>query len=326
MGMKKFRAYDCSNSVERTPHRSESYGPKENDIMRGLKKYCSVFGYEFIDDPSDAEVIITNDVFPKDILALNKPKVKRMDGVYWENRFKDRNELLNKAAMEADEVIFISEFSKRSFEFLYNQRTRNCHVIVNCVDSSVYFPLPKKFIPLQWVAAASNWARPEKRFDDLMVFASEILPKTATLFLIGKCDMPVPPNVWTFNYVEDEREINRCINLGHMFVNLSYRDPAPKVVCQAVNCHMPILYADSGGTAELVMSGVGIWDDTSMKFGDGVPRLDVDKMRSAYENFMTNYWDLRRGAGVTRFNYMEMLSSYFLVMNNARVDYGGKDE
>ena len=92
--MRKHRVYDCSNSSERPPHRSESFGPKENDIMRGLKKYCNVFGCEFIDQPQDADVIITNDIYPKDILALDKPRVKRMDGVFWENRLKDRNESL----------------------------------------------------------------------------------------------------------------------------------------------------------------------------------------------------------------------------------------
>jgi len=312
--MKTRKVYDCSNSAERPPHRSENYGPKENDIMRGLKKYANVFDYEFIDNPTNADVIITNDIFPKDILSINKPRVKRMDGIFWQKAYLERNEPLKQAAMEADWVIFISEYSELSFRKLYHELPKNHMVITNCVDSSVYFPLPKKFIPLQWVACASNWAREEKRFNDLMVFATEIIQPTSQLILIGHCDMKVPSNVDVVGYIEDEREMNRFINFGHMFVNLSYRDPCPKVVCQASNCHMPVFYANSGGTKEVVNAGVGIVDP---EISDEVPRLNIDNMKQAYMEFKSNFRQLQLQARSTKANYMEMLGSYFWVMDNA---------
>ena len=328
--MRKIRAYDCSNSVERPPHRQESFGPKENDLMRGLKKYCSVFDYEFIDQPQDAAVIITNDVFPKDILVFDKPRVKRMDGVYWDNRVKDRNESLNKAAMEADWIIFISEYSKMSFKYLYNyfsHSTNSDFVIPNAVDDSVFFPLPKcprGFIT--WIASATNWAREEKRFDDLMVFADEIMDKKDRLVLIGQCDKKLASshyNVIPVGYFESEKDTNDILNSAHAFINLSYRDAAPKVVCQAVNCKLPVLYANSGGTPELVVSGVGIYDDNDLIFEDKVPRLMPENMKLAYNDFRQNYAVLSKKARDHRMSmgYMETLSCYFWVMGNAIMEF-----
>lgn len=317
--MKYIRIYDCSNSSERPPHRLESNGPKENDIMRGLKKHCKLFSYEFIDQPQDADVIVTNDVYPKDILTLDKPRVKRMDGVYFLNRLKDRNEPLNKAAMESDSVIFISQYSKHSFLTLYGKHPYpDMLVIPNRVDDSIYFPLPKRINGFSWVASASNWSREEKRYADLMVFAKEVKKSHQLLFLIGQCDDDeYIPGVERIGYIDDESEMNRVLNLGILFINLSYRDPAPKVVCQAVNCNLPILYADSGGTSEMVNSGISINDDSDYVFEDKVPRLKVEDMKRSYGLFLNNYWELFRKAEVRKFGYMEMISTYFWKFSDA---------
>ena len=53
------KIFDCSNSSERPPHRSASFGPKQNDVMRSLQLYASEFGVEYVDDASKADVIIT---------------------------------------------------------------------------------------------------------------------------------------------------------------------------------------------------------------------------------------------------------------------------
>lgn len=313
--------YDCSNSAERPPHRAASFGPKENDLMRGLKKHCAVFGYEFIDDPARADVIVTNDVYPKSVLSLDKPRVKRMDGVYWNVKDKDRNAPLNEAALQSTRIVFISSYSYMSYQMLYGYglRDRFVSVVLNRVDDSVFFRLPeirrKRF---EWVASASNWNRPEKRFEDLMVFAREIIPDH-TLHLIGNCDRDVPSNVTRYGHVTDERVMNEIINEGHGFVNLSYRDPAPKVVCQAVNCKLPVLYANSGGTRELVRrgAGVGIPDMESKEFESETPRLRVEDIRSAYKEYMLSYAAMYDQSQLRRDSYMECLAEYFWSFDSA---------
>lgn len=324
--MRKYRIYDCSNSNDRPKHRKESRGPKENDIMRGLKKHAALFFYEFVDQPQDADVIITNDVYPQHILALDKPRVKRMDGVFFLERLKERNHPLNQAALQSTTVIFISEYSKRSFESLYQTRVNDSFVVPNCVDDSVYFPLPKRIGNPFWVATASNWAREEKRYEDLVIFATEVMSKSQELLLIGECNGDYVPRVDKIGYIDDENELNRCINMGKAFINLSYRDPAPKVVCQAVNCKLPILYANSGGTPEMVNAGVPIADNSVFDFEDNVPRLNVDHMRMAYNYFSMHRRELSQRAASKKTSYMEMIGTYFWVIDEAVLLYRREKE
>lgn len=98
--------YDCSNSTEYT-----NRPPKDNEIVRYLKENAAQYGHSFTDDPHAGEVYFTNDIFPS-TLENDKIKAKRMDGVFNRHDNKHRNEPLNKAAAEADLVIFISEYAR----------------------------------------------------------------------------------------------------------------------------------------------------------------------------------------------------------------------
>jgi len=317
--MKLTKIYDCSNSAERPPHRSESFGPKENDVVRGLKKHCKLFGCEFVDKPEDADVLFTNDVYPASVLKLDKPKVKRMDGVYWHKDLIERNNPLNTAAIQSDAVIFISRYSMESFKVLYGSDIlKKATVALNCVDTDVFFPMD--VYSNDWVASASNWGRQDKRFEDLMFFAEELIPD-GTLYLIGNCDAKVPPNVLKYGHLDSEERMGQILNIGGAFINLSYRDPAPKVVCQAINCGLPILYADSGGTNELVDAygvGIGIKDESKLVFESLTPRLKESDMRTAFDTFEQGFKDLKTMARACsrtmRMDYMEFLSDYFNIL------------
>ena len=319
--MKTVKIFDCSNSVYRPPHRAASYGPKENDVMAMLKRHCAQFGCQYVQTPSDADVIITNDVFPPDILSLGKPMVKRMDGIFWDSE-RDRNATLNLAAQQAQHVIFISEYSKQSYEQLLHPTLngtvlKKVSVILNEVCDTTFFIAnnlgPKRFV---WTAAASNWERPEKRFKDIMRFAT-ILGGRGLVRLIGHCSFPVPDNVIKHGYLS-EAEICDILQNSAAFVNLSYRDAAPKVVCQAVSCGLPVLYADSGGTGELVFAGVPIKDNQKISFDDDVPDLNEDEMKKSlyrfYRDFLVN--DMAEHARTYKSRFTSMLDSYFSVIKN----------
>jgi hypothetical protein len=92
-----YKIYDCSNSTKRQVHRNGG-GPIKNDVMRQLQKEAHKYGFTYVTNPIDSDVIITNDVYPDEILLLKKPLIKRMDGVYWLKSLISRNELLNTAA------------------------------------------------------------------------------------------------------------------------------------------------------------------------------------------------------------------------------------
>lgn len=112
------RIFDCSNSSERPANRNFG-GPIQNEFVGLLHKYSKKYGIVFVDSLDDCDVVFTNDVYPESVLTSDKPRVKRMDGVFWQNELKERNEKYNLAAKQSDLVIFISEYSKKSFETLY---------------------------------------------------------------------------------------------------------------------------------------------------------------------------------------------------------------
>lgn len=302
--------HDCSINNEAPVHRERSLGPKENDIMRDLKKYAYFHNFEHVSDPEEADVIITNTTFTQDILALKKPMVKRMDGIYWQTKDVHRNELLNAAAKQADHVIFISQFSKLSYQILYGDTLKGQSVVLNGVDDSIFYPKPNKIRDRFVIGAScSNWEREEKRCIALREFASKI---RADFYLMGKCEMSMSGNVRKFGYIESQEVMAFILNMCDAFVNFSYRDAGAKVVSQAVACGLPVLYANSGGVPELVKNqGMSIYEDDSISFQDDVPELNIDEVEKRYYHFNCNIESFQKNV---RSYKTEVIKPYFDIM------------
>jgi glycosyltransferase involved in cell wall biosynthesis len=311
------KIYDCSNSPESIHGRD--YGPKENDIIRGLKEYAKIFDCRFVNKYNMADIIITNDIFPNEIKNMNIPKIKRMDGIYWQNEKLFKNDMLNESAEIADHVIFISEFSKKSLEVLYpNIKLKDFSVILNSADNKIFKPSPKNRLEFvsSLVANCTNWNRKEKRFDSLMQFARLIPEK---IYLIGHCEMDTPDNVIKLGYIDNYEKINEALNGADVFVNLSYRDAAPKVVCQAVSCGLPVLYADSGGVSEILDYGVPILDEKEIFFSDDVYELDPIEILKSYNILKSNYLLYK---GNVKRNYLATIKNYYKIIEQ----YGNREK
>ena len=310
----KTKIFDCSNSSYRPQHRDVSFGQKENDIMALLKTHSALFDCEYVSDAFSADTIITNDVFPPEVLSLGKHLVKRMDGIFWDAR-RDDNIPLNNAAVQADHVIFISEYSRRAYETLYGCKLKETSVVLNEVCNSKFYINDgvgsKRF---SWTAVATNWRRKEKRFDDVVNFA-EMIGTGGVVNLIGDCPFDVPDNVIRHGYCT-EAFISNVLRSSTAFLNLSYRDAAPKVVCQAVSCGLPVLYADSGGTREVVFAGVPIKDRQDISFEDNVPSLDEKEMEKSWHDFFWRILDISRHARAYKSRFTAMLDGYFSVIKN----------
>jgi len=297
------RLIDVSNSPESS--HGKDFGPKENDVIRLLKEYSREFNSKFVNSMGD--IIITNDIFPSYVKDIDMPKIKRMDGIYWHNDYKYKNDSLNESAQIADHVIFISEYSKRALKTLYPDiKIKSSSVILNSADNRIFRPTKQRNRVIHNViACCTNWNRKEKRFDDLMQLA-KLIPET--MYLIGECDFEVPPNVVKLGYIDNYDEINEHLNKCDMFINLSYRDAAPKVVCQASAVGLPILYADSGGVSEIVDRGVPITDEKGIFFDDEVPSLDPADMLRSYNLLKQNY---NNYLGRVRVNHLAMINNYY---------------
>lgn len=309
------KIFDCSNSEKRPLHRG-GRGPLVNDIMRYLQENCSNYNCEFVKSIEDADVAITNDVFPNHVLDSNKPLVKRMDGVFWHSNLVDRNYLLNEAAQQADKVIFISEYSKESYFRLYGDPLQSHCVVKHWVDPKVFNrtqpALNKKLV---LVASATDWDRPEKRLQCHLRFAS-LFEDSVHIMLIGKIHpiYSVPPNVTKVGYLEKPEDMADVFRKADGFLNLTYRDAATKTVPQAISCGLPVLYSCSGGVPEMVYGcGVGIPEINDFNIINVIPSLSNTQLEKGYDDLMMNWHSLVEK--VNKFDptikFREMLDNYF---------------
>lgn len=307
------KIHDCSNSPERPSHRSNSGCPVENDMMKDLKKYCPD-DFKFVQDWNDADVIITNDIFPTSMIDSAKIKVKRMDGIYWQEHLKERNEPLNHSAQKADLVIFISEFSRKSYFELYGQTLNKNIVILNNADDTIFYKTNSKAPSNHFYlcASASNWSRPEKRFKNIIEMMSIL--RSDPIFkmnLIGTIDSSyrIPLNIISHGYIEDQKRMAEILNKSDVFINFSYKDACPKTVWQAKQCQLPILYANSGGLPEIVKEfGYPIDDNKEYKFESETPELDISQIISGFYNLLYSWKDTMRVKNVP---YRETMNDYF---------------
>jgi glycosyltransferase involved in cell wall biosynthesis len=314
------KIYDCSNSYERPPHRGGG-GPVQNDIMRYLKENAHNYDSMFVEELEKCDVVITNDVFPKNVLDSKKPLVKRMDGVFWHNNFIGRNKQLVEAALQADRVIFISDYSSDSFYNIYGIKTMGQmaynSVIRHWVDPKIFNNIPripnKKFI---FAASATNWQREEKRFLDINNFAN-LFQDSCHIILIGKNPHPmlmVSQNITKLGYIESPEKMAGIFNSCDGFLNLSYRDAATKTVPQAISCGLPVLYADSGGVGEMAGEyGIGIKEYQDYSILNDVPRLTESQLEDGYIRYMINYSNIKEK--LMKFDpnvkFNKMLDEYF---------------
>jgi hypothetical protein len=291
-------------------------GPIQNEFVGLLHKHSKSFEFEFVDCVSDCDIIFTNDVYPETILNVNKPKVKRMDGVFWQEEFKERNIKYNLAAQQSDLVIFISEYSKNSYFKLYGNDLRNNIVVTHWTEKKSDYCNDRGFNRI-FFSMATDWNRKEKRLNEVIKFA-EIFPEDRIL-LIGKCETVLPKNIIRLGYLDSNyRNFKNVMKVPTAFLNLTCKDAATKTVCDALNFHIPVLYSNSGGVNELVKDcGIKIYEHDEIEFLDTIPELNEADIRNGYNEFVYSYDTLINNIEkrMTKDLLKESLSEYF---NNIR--------
>jgi hypothetical protein len=215
--------YDCSNSTERPKHKGGG-GPVQNDVMRYLRDNAAAYGYRFVLNLGDADVVITNDVFTDKTLRFGRVRVKRMCAPYWQDEFQDRNKPLDEAARQAHVVIFITDYSKKEYEFR-NPKLKDSCVALHWVNPDVFKNMKTdKRERFTFAACATDWNRPEKRFYEIAL-AAQMFPHCDFLIIGRLSDEKIalmPKNCISIGYIEEPRMIAKALNSCHAFINLSY--------------------------------------------------------------------------------------------------------
>lgn len=301
------KIFDCSNSSERPMNRHFG-GPFQNEFVGYLKEFSKDFGCEFVEDYKKSDLIFTNDVFPKHLSKIDLPKVKRMDGVFWQESLKERNEKYNLAAQMADHVIFISEYSSNSYQKLYGNDLKELSVVKHWTKKHFEFDNSSDF-NRTFFCMATDWARPEKRFDEVLKF-SKMFPE-CSIKVVGKCESTVPKNVELYGYLDpDSNAFLNVLKSCTGMLNLTCKDAATKTVCISINHSIPVLYSNSGGVSEYVQnSGEAIFENDSIEFLDHIPKLQEKDISEGFYKFKENY----NKKEFPKTNFENSLSGYFEV-------------
>lgn len=314
--MKNIKYFDCSiNDISNKSHNNISFGSFENDIMRDLGLYANNFGFERTHNYKNAEIIITNTLYPDYILNHSEkfkiPLIKRMDGIYWKDDLLYKNEYHNNAALLSNHVIFISEYSKTVLKTLYNLEPIN-NVVLNNVNDLIFYRKPNNQTnKLELVTSCTNWIRFDKRFDALIEFSKNI---NENIHLIGHCDAELPKNIIKYGYINNLNKISEIIQNCDIFLSLFFRDAGSKATCQAIQCGLPVLYSETGGLPEIVKNyGVSVPDYNKIDILSDVPSLNIDNILSSYNILKDNYVDIKQKYTQCE-SYQSTLGKYFDVM------------
>jgi glycosyltransferase involved in cell wall biosynthesis len=287
--------------------------------MQALEANAPSFGCQFVQELPDADVAVTNDVFPPEVLQRGLPLLKRMDGVFFLGNAVSRNNPLNAAAQLATAVIFISEYSRLSYFSMYGEALREHHVVLNAADSRL-FKKPPNVRTLgegnPFIAAATHWGRPEKRLPAVLYAAQKLAERGYRTRLAGTLPegLILPSYVQSLGYLPPP-ELAEAFSGSAGLLNFSYRDAAPKVVPEAICCGLPVLYANSGGTPEMAgTAGMGLEDAALLEVEAQVPDLSAEGLEQGVSRLLGNYSALAKVAFERPDGFQAMLEGYFKIL------------
>jgi glycosyltransferase involved in cell wall biosynthesis len=189
------------------------------------------------------------------------------------------NEPMIKLLHTADHVFYQSRFCKMSADRFLGKRIGPWEILYNAVDTSIFGPpqvdpTPKRLVlllggqqyqyyPLE-VAFQALSTVIRKRTDVRLLVTGKLK------WLLGeKQSAQIAQNLIAelniADYVEflgsyTQQEAPSIFGQAHMLLHTKCNDPCPSTVIEAMACGLPVVYAKSGGTPELVgpKAGIGI--------------------------------------------------------------------
>jgi glycosyltransferase involved in cell wall biosynthesis len=222
------------------------------------------------------------------------------------------NRSFRRALLAADHVLYQSEFCKRSADEFLGQPGGTWEVLYNAVDVEHFTP---------------NGAPPDGPVlllagDQTQAYRLEVALRTlahlpeARLIVTGRVvsdaqalldELELGDRVeFTGRYAQ--REAPALFRRAHLLLHTKVQDPCPTAVIEAMACGLPVVYAASGGTVELVgdEAGIGVphphsWERDEPPgpeaFADAVRRVLADRepyaraaRERAVERFALGAW------------------------------------
>ena len=309
--------------------------PGPGDPVRGGTAKFQRLAGRFPNHPTDFTLLYLGSTWlPRDLGPLTRlaarraiPVVLNQDGVgypAWAGaRAGDVNRPLKSALGAADHILYQSEFSKRSADLFLGEPDGAWEILYNAVDVDHFSPAEE--VPANGPVVLLGGDQYQAYKLELGVRAFGALRAShadARLLVTGRL-ASAPERLIDELGLGDavelvgrypQREAPALLRRAHVYLHPKVNDPCPSAVIEAIACGVPVVYAGSGGTVELVgeEAGTGVahpesWDrqepPTPEALADGMervlsdlPRYREGARRRAVERFALPPWLDRHAA------------------------------
>ena len=249
--------------------------PEPGDAVAGGSGKFQRLAQRFPNSPDDFSLLYLGSTWlPRDLRPLlwlarrrSAPIVVNQSGVAypgWAGAATDEiNRQFGRALLAADHVLYQSEFCKRSADEFLGEPRGSWEVLYNAVDVELFAPdgTPPTGKPTLLLAG-----------DQTQAYRLEVALRTlahlpdARLIVTGRLvsdPQPLLRDLGIANRVEligrySQRVAPSLFRRAHLLLHTKVKDPCPTAVIEAMACGLPVVYAASGGTVELVGDDAGI--------------------------------------------------------------------
>jgi glycosyltransferase involved in cell wall biosynthesis len=282
-------------------------GPGEA-VAGGTAKFQRLAAH-FPNSPTDFSLLYLGSTWlPRDLRPLlwlarrrRAPIVVNQSGVAYPGWAGAETEAINRefrrVLLAAEHVLYQSEFCKRSADEFLGEPKGSWEVLYNAVDVEQFTPgvSPPAEPPVLLLGG-----------DQTQAYRLELALRTlarlpnARLIVTGRLvsdPQPLLRELGLTDRVElagryAQADAPALFRRAHLLLHTKVLDPCPSLVIEAMACGLPVVYAASGGTVELVgdEAGIGVPHDESWEhdqppppeaFADAVRRVLADRDRYA---------------------------------------------
>lgn len=252
-------------------------GPGE-PVRGGTAKFQRLAG-RFPNRPTDFSLLYLGSTWlPRDLRPLLRlagrrgvPVVLNQDGVgypAWAGDLTDEiNRPLRLALGAADHVLYQSAFSKRSADLFVGEPHGTWEVLPNAVDVERFTPAAEEPAGGPVVLLGGDQYQAYKVDLGLRAFAiMHAAYPDARLVVSGRLaaapdalidELGLGPSVELVGRYA-QRDAPTLLRRAHVYLHPKVNDPCPSAVIEAMACGLPVVYAASGGTVELVGNDAGV--------------------------------------------------------------------
>jgi len=229
----------------------------------------------FPNSPSDFSLLYLGSTWlPRDLRPLlwlarrrHAPIVVNQSGVAYPGwagaETEEINRRFRRALLAADHVLYQSEFCKRSADEFLGEPAGTWEVLYNAVDVEQFTPgsIPATNPPVLLLGGDQTQAYrlelglrtlaqlPDARLIVTGRFASDPQPLLRELGITDRVEL-------AGRYAQSDAP--SLFRRAHLLLHTKVLDPCPSLVIEAMACGLPVVYAASGGTVELVGDDAGI--------------------------------------------------------------------